>query len=1241
MGVPKVSQRITYKTPEGKTVSTIVTNTNVQSSIEANEKYGYKVEKIESLGGSHKTKAVTYSYNASSGEPPKYGGKVIEQTTTQQADLSNQGKVDNQLARLLASQGGVPQQVIMPPLQPITSQDYFGGKWKEKLESRKIYLPSTTPGKSQADIIADEMLSDIKGSTVKSTGYDKYGYTPDGKPYTTFQGDMSDKLNIVNTNIQTSKDARDLVLQGTQEYQNTLDNISKIKNMSDDPNLRIYINADGIEEPYTKQEAIQYFRKHLTDVKSSIESNRQIAENYLTYVEQKKDIRKAQNTAINYEKAGYELVENDGKYSFKAPTPSEVVNATVKDSKAGTMDAFVTGGGLGFLFGDPIKKEKLYIAQSLRSSGIGTLLAGSQDVSITVKDTIGSVWDWATGKKSKPKLKISTSSVEYEKEKLASGILAGTRGSGESEIDFTKRYWSSPEVIVDVYIPLATLGASKLITIGGKAVVGTTWGAKIVSGGGKLATAGKVLGNPIIQGEIIGGLYVVTEGPRMIEIAKNQPEAFGSEFGRSAYHYGMMVGAGYVGSQPTQFTDDAAQRLLGGWNKTKMFVGQNIPATRTIVGRINVMQETGSMRNQLFFQRAGQKVGEFTQPFKTAMSNTKSNIQMFGRDVKTTMNERLPYYKSFKEQVMDFKTMGSVPGMPRGTVNTIQTTFDDPIYGTDIRQYISYTKSSKPFEYGPLHGPRTKPPDFTKWTQTKDDLARIESINKKAADKLMNWKPNSKGTLNEFSIIDGKIVKVSGNTGYRIDIDKIVPIGQKNTQITFKDKFNIIDGKIVKETMNTSQTYLNIGDLSTSNKIKLTTTKSGKPTTLRMEGDEFISSKSTKFDFTKKDTIKAIDKELGGSSGTVSIVKTKPSSTKFDFTKKDTIKAIDKELGGSSGTVSTVKTKPSTKNILKSFVDTDYMYSGGAELSKAGSVYLGPVIYKTTRKIDTDNIEYVKVVKPTSVDKTIVSPNIKITSLGKTGSELKIDKTDLTDVIKDTGIGTVSGIKLGGLTLIKQDSKLGLTQEQDLGINLKQNQMQGQLLGQKQAQLLDTIQIREPRPDEIQRPPPEEPRPIIPIKPILFGDSKLERKKTKPMISENKGYNVYVKERSMYHGKILKGTKFKKINDEPLSMENALALGGQVADETAAISFKIKPTKEKPTSGKTIKPWESIKHKFRKKGEVYIEKTPYRIDTLGEQKGITDLGIKTNIMKGNMNLLGKKRTKFINKNKRGKNVRYF
>jgi hypothetical protein len=130
----------------------------------------------------------------------------------------------------------------------------------------------------------------------------------------------------------------------------------------------------------------------------------------------------------------------------------------------------------------------------------------------------------------------------------------------------------------------------------------------------------------------------------------------------------------------------------------------------------------------------------------------------------------------------------------------------------------------------------------------------------------------------------------------------------------------------------------------------------------------------------------------------------------------------------------------------------------------------------------------------------------------------------------------------------------------------------------------------------------------IPVKPPIIRLMGIETSDTKTK-QHSEGYDVYVKERSYVRGKKRYPESWKKANTSPLSEDAALSLGGTAIDQSAAASFKIRPTDgiAKPLKF-PVDPWGSISNKFYKKNGVYIESTSNRIDTSGEIKGISALG---------------------------------
>jgi hypothetical protein len=235
-----------------------------------------------------------------------------------------------------------------------------------------------------------------------------------------------------------------------------------------------------------------------------------------------------------------------------------------------------------------------------------------------------------------------------------------------------------------------------------------------------------------------------------------------------------------------------------------------------------------------------------------------------------------------------------------------------------------------------------------------------------------------------------------------------------------------------------------------------------------------------------------------------------------------------------------------------------------------------------------------------------------------------IGETDITKISK-TDIANLLGMNFS--TILSTD--LGM----DLGTETATEQITQQTTEQLTTQVtvpqlvlitptILTPDITTPRMPRT-RPRPPEPETKIPRPPwIPFGggEEEAEKKKVKTKKEEGTAYDVLVKERSMYHGKILKATRFAKVNRQPLTEGGAMALGGQVADTTSAISFKLRRTQGKAQAG-TARPFEAIKHKFTKKGEVWIEQPEYRMDTPGEVKGISELGWQSNKFKGQMTKL--------------------
>ena len=157
--------------------------------------------------------------------------------------------------------------------------------------------------------------------------------------------------------------------------------------------------------------------------------------------------------------------------------------------------------------------------------------------------------------------------------------------------------------------------------------------------------------------------------------------------------------------------------------------------------------------------------------------------------------------------------------------------------------------------------------------------------------------------------------------------------------------------------------------------------------------------------------------------------------------------------------------------------------------------------------------------------------------------------------------------------------------------------MQNQIQEQMQEQIQDVIRIPELR--QTQETKQDQ---IRMFKLLSLSTSKEEQE-------SSEGYNVYIKERHYFKGKKKKPTTWFKASQHPLTKEQALALGATAVNETAAASFKIVPTEGKPKKlGFGVDSWGNLSGNFYMKGNTFIERTPYRINTSGEIKGISALG---------------------------------
>ena len=475
-------------------------------------------------------------------------------------------------------------------------------------------------------------------------------------------------------------------------------------------------------------------------------------------------------------------------------------------------------------------------------------------------------------------------------------------------------------------------------------------------------------------------------------------------------------------------------------------------------------------------------------------------------------------------------------------------------------------------------------------------------------------------------------------TGKWSTINKIRNVGLFDKSITTKELLRLTPDEYAYATWQTSKAPKSLGVPSDIGQVDFTKTISLK---YKATGGEYL--------FVGEYPAKGFDVGKIKLTGRISVITGKP-------TEKVITKAIEKEqLLWTDQAVGTL-VRPATtgeKVIVESILP-----SIAEEVGAVASLAPPTIVYAPSAKAVVEKVGVSPLLIFTGRPKTITEREKPafITGL-KTEQELRqemisivgmktktlLDQRQKQDLIAKPMVTTITGT-----TEIEKQEEIDIvTPIQDVGLDLGQQQRQEQLLklAQKQKSMLklDTLTVTT---QVTTTTPPS----IVTVPKIPWLVLPEDEKAAKPLLKEKepvgKGFNVYVKERSMYGRKIVKPTKFKKVNVHSLTKRDALSLGATIADESAAISFKIKPTDKKPKKSLLpTKSFESIGHKFRKKGDVYIEKTKYRIDTPGEIKEISARGWLSNKRKAmtKKDLVGGKVDRLIgtkNSTKRKKNVRY-
>jgi hypothetical protein len=278
---------------------------------------------------------------------------------------------------------------------------------------------------------------------------------------------------------------------------------------------------------------------------------------------------------------------------------------------------------------------------------------------------------------------------------------------------------------------------------------------------------------------------------------------------------------------------------------------------------------------------------------------------------------------------------------------------------------------------------------------------------------------------------------------------------------------------------------------------------------------------------------------------------------------------------------------------------------------------------KTGIKLIEQDISFVSShwigIKPAISERiSIVSPTIKL------NSEINLAKASVISSILNTGIisrieakqdilqanitkqllnqiqlpATMQGLKQQSIQELQQKQiQIQLNQQVNTQI---QRQLQNQL--QQQVQIQDQLQLQELTQQLIQL------QELITIPGIVSLTIPVEVGEYQ---QPGNSFNVLVKNRQYKHGKKVHPTSFRKVTKEPLSQQDAMAFGADIVGHSAKATFKIMPS-EKPPSRltKAVDSWSRVAHQFdiKEDGRI-IEKTKYRINTIGELKEITFKGI--------------------------------
>lgn len=387
--------------------------------------------------------------------------------------------------------------------------------------------------------------SGIHNTNIQTTeAKSQWGVSPDQSNYDPLQSKLRQDIESGKSELQSELAFKNQFETSKSAYESNksalLGNISQIKSSATESQWWLDINQNKIQEPneiFLRDVALQKTQ----DVFNANEKN---WSGYQTsYQNVSANIPKLraglvsqinlQSTVGAYKEAGYKLNVSDTGLSFSPMTAKE------------TYD--IVHPGIG--------GRALFLAKQWGTFGIPETVAV------------------LTGKK-----------TEYEEGEYAR-ILQMQKQPGETNIDYSKRFWTSPEAITQVYLPLATLGAGAVmqgLAVGGEAVGSGFLTSKLTALGG--TTTGRLTNVAIKSGMTTIGVFGgVTAGTTIASTAIYNPSQLsmvtGQVLGQTAPSTaGFLAGSSLVSSRVSAPLLDAQGRA----NVRVKIFSEDVQVMRTI-----------------------------------------------------------------------------------------------------------------------------------------------------------------------------------------------------------------------------------------------------------------------------------------------------------------------------------------------------------------------------------------------------------------------------------------------------------------------------------------------------------------------------------------------------------------------------------------------------------------------------------------------------------------------------------